>query len=81
MATDIRSTCGNCKFSRIIPADISKRLCVGAPPHVMATPKGFVNVRPVVLAKDDACALHQRRVGQDLEVREPDRAAEVVGHG
>jgi hypothetical protein len=58
--------CGNCKFAKVIPQDLSKRVCGGAPPTpmVVPSPQGMTMqmTRPVVEATMPACALYKERV-------------------
>jgi hypothetical protein len=56
--------CGNCGFGKMMPQDLTRRICWGAPPTPMQTvlPNGqktVAMVRPIVAVTDDACALHQ----------------------
>jgi len=65
--------CGNCHFGKIIPNDLSKRICWGAPPTVIAV--GMVGpgqiktqmVRPVVEVHEEACALYRSKDQADIE--------------
>jgi len=68
--------CGNCHFGKIIPNDLSKRICWGAPPTVIAV--GMVGpgqiktqmVRPVVEVHEEACALYRGRDQVDIDADE-----------
>jgi hypothetical protein len=62
--------CGTCHFGKIIPQDITKRVCWGAPPTAiqMPAPRGQMMTqmtRPVVSVSDDACALYQEKDAMD----------------
>ena len=54
-------TCGQCHYGKLVPQDITRRVCWGAPPQVAVTPKGIMAVRPPVGANDEACALYVAR--------------------
>lgn len=60
------NTCGQCWFGRVMKEDVTSRLCHGAPPSPIAVPhpRGLkINmIRPVVGAKDEACALFKARL-------------------
>ena len=63
--------CGTCRFGQVVPQDISKRLCYGAPPSAiqMPAPSGQMTLRmarPVVGVSDMACSLYQSVTEQDL---------------
>ena len=56
--------CGTCRYTKIVPQDVTKRACFGMPPTALQVPgpQGQVSLRmarPVVSVSDDACALHQ----------------------
>jgi hypothetical protein len=65
--------CGGCHFGKIIPQDLTKRMCIGAPPTVIAIQTrqpGQVQTmmaHPVVSVSDDACALHRDKNAVDLK--------------
>lgn len=53
--------CGDCRFAKFIPQDVTRRVCIGAPATAMVvpTPKGVMqqNTHPIVSVTDEACAL------------------------
>jgi len=73
--------CGSCHFGKIIPQDITRRICYGAPPNAfpVSGPKGQMTVqmiRPVVTVSEDACALYQAKDAAD-KAHDNDVIAEV----
>lgn len=77
MEEGIVKTCGQCQFGKIMSQDITKRVCWGAPPQVVAvTPKGITSIRPLVGANDEACALYAARGTLEFSTAAP-RQAEV----
>jgi hypothetical protein len=67
----VRETCGNCKFGKIVTGDFTKRVCFGAPPHLVGVPKmgpkgmvmEFSNFRPTLAATEPACAVWKLKLG------------------
>lgn len=54
--------CGHCPYGKIIPQDVTKRMCHGAPPSAFQIPAqggrmSLQMTRPIVGATDEACAL------------------------
>jgi hypothetical protein len=73
--------CGTCRFARIVPQDLTRRVCGGAPPTpTQVSMSGgkvtFQFVRPIVGVSDDACALHQGRdvLDEERDTREIESA-------
>lgn len=84
-------TCGNCRFSQVLPQDMTKRFCHGVPPTPVAVPvprpPGGLEVRvnmmcPVVEARQPGCALYQpSRIGTPTEAKELTGVGHRDGNG
>ena len=62
--------CGGCRFAKIVHADLTKRLCHGAPPSAIQipAPSGKMTLqmaRPIVSVTDEACSLFQSKSAVD----------------
>lgn len=52
-------TCGTCKFTQLMPQDVSQVICGGVPPSPIGTPTGIVWARPAMARSERACGLFQ----------------------
>lgn len=62
--------CATCSFGKIVGADLTKRLCHGAPPTAIQAPgpKGQITLRmfrPIVSVTDDACGQYKSKDAVD----------------
>jgi hypothetical protein len=59
------SKCGECVFGATLPSYLTKRICRGIPPQIVAlpVPQGvqLQNMYPLVNASDDGCGLHKQK--------------------
>ena len=70
-AAAVEPLCGNCGWGRVMGADLTKRVCFGAPPTPVLVgaapaPGGAVSmrlelVRPTLSATEPGCAQHKRK--------------------
>jgi hypothetical protein len=65
------SRCGTCIWAKLMPQDLTKRICWGAPPTCIpvSTPGGKPSVqmlRPIVSVTDDQCALYREKNAEDV---------------
>lgn len=54
-------TCGQCRFTQIMPHDVTQVVCGGSPPSPVGTANGIVWARPSMPRSERACALFQRK--------------------
>ena len=69
-------TCGSCKFGQIVPQELGKLTCFGAPPTPVVIAAGrdqlgrtsmqIELIRPQVSVNERACALHEQRIHIEL---------------
>jgi hypothetical protein len=81
MSVMLVKRCGSCKYAKIMPQDVTKRICWGAPPSATIVPgpggrPAQQMIRPIVSISDDACALYEQSavISQNLD----DRTEETV---
>lgn len=63
-------TCGNCANGKIHGADLTKRICRGAPPTPILFPAGGGRVQmqfhfPLMEADEEGCGMHKSRLPLD----------------
>ena len=61
----MKKTCGTCAHGAIIPNDLTKRVCHGAPPQIVVLPgargPSLATMWPNVAVTEEACGLHKER--------------------
>ena len=64
-------SCGTCVHGKFVKEDITKRICRGAPPQIIALPMGGGKARlemhwPLVETNDEGCGMHKPRFDVDM---------------